>query len=64
MPRIYDDLLEFKLRATGAVCIKGPRWCRKSTTAKQFANSEVFMQDTASMERNISLAKVNPAKFL
>ncbi len=64
MPRIYDDLLEFKLRATGAVCIKGPKWCGKSTTAKQFAKSAVFMQDTTSLEQNISLAKVNPAKFL
>ncbi len=64
MPRIYDNLLEFKLKSSGAVSIKGPKWCGKSTTARQFAKSCIYMQDTASLNQNISLAKINPSKFL
>lgn len=64
IPRICDDILDFKLKTTGAVCIKGTKWCGKSTTSQQFAKSAVFMQDTSLLEQNISLAKVNPTKFL
>jgi predicted AAA+ superfamily ATPase len=64
LPRIYDDILKFKLQSTGAVCIKGPKWCGKSTTALQLAKSTVFMQDPHNLEQNINLAKANPSFFL
>ncbi len=64
LPRIYDDILNFKLQSTGAVCIKGPKSCGKSTTALQFAKSTVFMQDQQNLEQNINLAKANPSLFL
>ena len=43
--RICDDELELKLEAFGAVHIVGPKWCGKTTTAKQFAKSYIEMQD-------------------
>ena len=37
IPRICDRELSLKLEAFGAVHIVGPKWCGKTTTAKQFA---------------------------
>ena len=38
LPRIVDKSLELKLRAFGATNIVGPKWCGKTTTAKQYTN--------------------------
>ena len=37
--RIADKLLSDKLSSKGAVLIEGPKWCGKTTTAKQQCNS-------------------------
>lgn len=63
-PRIIDDLLKKKLRTSGAVLLKGPKWCGKSTSASQIANSIIYMQDPSTREQNIALAKASPKKFL
>ena len=39
--RIADDLLDRKLAGKGAVLIEGPKWCGKTTTAEQHAQSVV-----------------------
>lgn len=38
-PRIVESEIGQKLRASGAVLIKGPKSCGKTETAKQFAKS-------------------------
>lgn len=63
-PRIADDILEFKLRSSGAVLIRGPKWCGKSTTAEQQAQSAVYLQDRQTSAQNIQLAKNAPSLFL
>lgn len=63
-PRVADSTLDFKLASSGAVLIRGPKWCGKSTTAEQKANSAVFLQDSQSSAQNIELAKNAPALFL
>lgn len=63
-PRVVDSVLEFKLRTSGAVLIRGPKWCGKSTTAEQRAQSAVFLQDRQTSAQNIELAKNAPALFL
>lgn len=63
-PRIIDDLLKKKLRTSGAVLLKGPKWCGKSTSASQIANSIIYMQDPSTREQNIALAKASPKKLL
>ena len=63
-PRIADEQLKFKLQACGAVIIKGPKWCGKSTTAEQIAKSAVYLQDQETSEQNIALAKNAPSLFL
>ena len=45
IPRIVDSLLSLKLDTMGAVLIKGPKWCGKTTTAQQFSKSIVYMDD-------------------
>ena len=62
--RICDETIKDYLKASGAVIIKGPKWCGKSTTAKQFVNSEIYMQDETNKDILKLEAKRNPAEFL
>ena len=52
-PRVTDKLLDFKLHSKGAVVIDGPKWCGKTTSAKQFAKSSIAFGDTLDAEQNI-----------
>lgn len=63
-PRVIDALLKRKLEGKGAVLIKGPKWCGKTTTAEQQAGSVLYMSDTGSREQNIKLANVDPHLIL
>ena len=63
-PRIVDNLLKKKLLGKGAVLIKGPKWCGKTTTAEQAAASVLYMSDTAQLEQNIRLANIDPHTLL
>ena len=62
--RCIDSQLKEKLESSGAVLIKGPKWCGKSTTAEQFAKSVVYMQNPKDKMQNIALAKNAPDIFL
>ncbi len=63
-PRYADKLLVDKLEATGAVLIQGPKWCGKTTTALQVANSVIFLQDPKVGEQALLAAEVNPSLVL
>lgn len=62
--RICDDELELKLDAFGAVHIVGPKWCGKTTTAKQFAKSTIEMQDPDNRDMYLETAKIKPSNLL
>ena len=62
--RISDRYLQKKLRAKGAVLVEGPKWCGKTTTAKQFANSTVYLQDPSQKDHNFRLIETNPSQIL
>lgn len=62
-PRVADRLLERKLRGKGAVLIEGAKWCGKTTTAEQIAQSVFYMSETGKTDQNVQLARMNP-KFL
>lgn len=62
--RICDNELELKLEAFGAVHIVGPKWCGKTTTAKQYAKSFIEMQDPDKRETYIETAKIQPSNLL
>ena len=45
LKRIPDDQLKLRIEAFGAVQIKGPKWCGKTTTAEQQAKSVIKIQN-------------------
>lgn len=64
LPRICDRELSIKLEAFGAVNIVGPKWCGKTTTAKQFAKSYIEMQDPDKRDMYLETAKIMPSNLL
>lgn len=62
--RIIDKEIEKKLSITGAIVIKGPKWCGKTTTAEQFAKSKLEMQNPDLEENYLELAKTKPSLLL
>ena len=45
VPRIVDAAVRDYLEAFPAVCIEGPKWCGKTTTASQHAASQFSLAD-------------------
>lgn len=62
--RIADNILAEKLESKGAVLIRGPKWCGKTTTAEQQSRSILYMSQPNNRENNIQLAKVDPQLLL
>lgn len=62
--RIYDEVLERRLASKGAVLIEGPKWCGKTTTAEQQANSAIYMQKPEDLEQNLRLSQIAPNVLL
>ena len=62
--RIADILLQRKLAGKGAVLIEGPKWCGKTTTAEQAANSNLYMSDPENEKQNLMLVDINPKLLL
>lgn len=60
--RIVDEILEFKLKSKGAVLIEGAKWCGKTTTASQVANSMLLIQEN--LTQNREMAELSPARLL
>lgn len=44
--RLIDDKIEEYLKIFGAISIEGPKWCGKTWTAKNHANSAVYLDDS------------------
>lgn len=64
LKRIADIELDLKLRAFGATNIVGPKWCGKTTTAKQRAMSKIELQKDPNKEALIKTAEINPVALL
>lgn len=62
--RVSDKLIVRKLKGKGAVLIEGPKWCGKTTSAKQIAKSVLYMADPSNEKQNVLLADVNPQLLL
>ena len=63
-PRLSDRLIARKLKGKGAVLIEGPKWCGKTTTAEQHANSILYLTKPEDVKENLVLADMNPRKLL
>lgn len=64
LPRIADRLLEERLNAKGAVLIEGPKWCGKTTTAKQRAKSFLSMDQPDRTRQYQQMAELSPSTLL
>ena len=62
--RIADQILADKLESSGAVLIEGPKYCGKTTLAKQQAGSILSMADPDTLSQNIALARTNISRLL
>ena len=62
--RIADIILQRKLAGKGAVLIEGPKWCGKTTTAEQAANSNLYMSDPENEKQNLMIVDINPKLLL
>lgn len=62
--RIIDEEIQEKLSYTGAILIKGPKWCGKTTSAKQYAKSVLEMQNPDLQDNYIELANTRPSLLL
>ena len=64
VPRIMDIILKKRLKLYGAILIVGPKWCGKSTTAKQLAKSYLELQNPTSRTNNLEIANNRPDLLL
>lgn len=64
LERIIDSEIKEKLSITGAIQIKGPKWCGKTTSAKQLAKSVLEMQNPDLQDNYIELANTKPSLLL
>ena len=62
--RTADGMLEELLGAFGAVLIEGPKWCGKTTTAAQVANSIIKMQNPDMRAEYLATARSKPSLLL
>lgn len=62
--RMIDDEVENYLKAMGAVCIEGPKWCGKTWTSRYHANSEFLVGDPSGNFANRNLAQTSPELIL
>ena len=64
LKRIVDDELSLRLEAFGAVQIRGPKWCGKTTTALQQAKSVIRLQDPDRRAGYLATARTKPSILL
>lgn len=62
--RIADRILKRKVLGKGAVLIEGPKWCGKTTTAKQLAKSVLDLGDSAVLKQSAQLIELSPKTLL
>lgn len=58
-PRLIDKQLDEILNSMGAVYIRGPKWCGKSTTSLQKAKTVINFQDAEKGQNFVDLVDVN-----
>ena len=64
LPRVVDSEIDELMQIMGAVLIEGCKWCGKSTTAKQFCNSLIELQDPDKKIQYDNISNTKPSLFL
>lgn len=63
-PRIADRLLTRQLAGKGAVLIEGPKWCGKTTTARQLAKSLLDLGDPEVLRQSRQMMEISSKTLL
>ena len=63
-PRVCDELMQRKLRSSGAVLVTGPKWCGKTWTAAHAAKSQLYLQDPDRRSGYLKMAQTQPSFLL
>lgn len=58
--RIADKILHRKVLGKGAVLIEGPKWCGKTTTAKQLAKSVLDLGNSSVLLQSSQMIELSP----
>lgn len=64
LKRTADEHLSLLLASSGAVLIEGPKWCGKTTTAEQQANSTISLQVPDMRDKYQATIRVKPSLLL
>lgn len=64
IPRIVDEQLKQRLTQSGAVLVRGPKWCGKTSTCERLAASALKMRDPDAYSSNMEAAAVKPSLLL
>lgn len=64
IPRIVDNEIDELLKVMGAVLIEGCKWCGKSTTGRQHANSVLEFQNPDKKNDYEKIKNTKPSLFL
>jgi len=64
LKRLSDERLELLLRSMGAVLIEGPKWCGKTRSAEEFAESSLYLQDPEGSKERMLALQVRPSSLL
>lgn len=64
LPRVCDATLSKHLASSGAVLVKGCKWCGKTMTSSRASNSILYMQDADKSASYLALADTQPSLLL
>ena len=62
--RIADQMLSRRLAGKGAVLIEGPKWCGKTTTARQQSKSILDLGDIDVLRESLNMVGISSKKLL
>ena len=62
--RLIDKRIDEYLKAFGALCIEGPKWCGKTWTSMYHSQSEILLGAPEGNFQNRRLAEISPALVL
>ena len=63
-PRLIDNIIDSYLKAIGAVCVEGPKWCGKTWTSSYHCKSEIMLGNPDGNFQNRQLAQMSPSLVL
>ena len=64
MPRLVDAQIDAALKAFGAICVEGPKWCGKTWASLNRARSAYYVADPSGNFQNRRLAEMEPVVAL